>query len=231
MGTQGKLTVIVSDFKDAFNNYGQKDQAKNLQLILDKPEKFNQDKFFKLINNLGYDPNLPTTERLALAYEIVDSKLPAAIDAFEFARNEVKKNIKFKFDESIFYRYFEVFVTLGIALVFLVIVTIAVVVENGTDSNGEVYTLHSSTTADVDTSSKGTLSLKSERGSFLETDYKSIKLYIATDTPTNGKLKVYYTGASLKPFEIIEFKTKNDNGTPSIIIDLPLNTKNVQWIE
>jgi hypothetical protein len=231
MGTQGKLTVIVSDFKDAFNNYGQKDQAKKLQRILDKSDKFNQDKFFKQFENIGYDPNLPTTERLALAYELVDSRLPAIIDAFEYAHNEVKKNTKFKIDDSFINKYFEVVVTFGIVFVFVLIITLAVIVENGTDSNGVVYTSNSLTSADVDTSTKGTMSLKSERGSFLETDYKSIKLYIATDQPTKGKIKIFYNGSNLKPFEIIEFETVNDNGTPSKILELPLNTKYIQWIE
>jgi hypothetical protein len=89
---------------------------------------------------------------------------------------------------------------------------------------------------DTDTSSMGVLKLSTftkSVGSGKTASYQATKMVISilTKNPQIVRLKITYTEDNLTPFEIKVFETKGEDGSASIITELPLNVAKVEWVK
>jgi hypothetical protein len=89
---------------------------------------------------------------------------------------------------------------------------------------------------DTDTSSMGVLKLSTftkSIGSGKTTSYQATKMAVSivTKNPQIVRLKITYTEDNLTPFEIKIFETKGEDGSASIITELPLNVAKVEWVK
>jgi hypothetical protein len=223
----GVTSVIVSDFQAAFKQYGRHDEAKKLERIIAKIDKFDNSKLNSAIAKLGYDVNNDTMDRSVKALELVDSKLPFVIDVFRTSYDEINKNTKINF--SFLNNYGE---EIGIAVLVIVVISFfAILISFGgsIDSNGEVIAYSAHENADVDTTPRGVLSLKAKYGNIFNSEKDSVQLYIITDKPQSGLLKLELKSSGVIPFKMIPYKTVQEGGVCSQLIDLPIDTKTVSW--
>jgi hypothetical protein len=231
MASKGKATLIINDFKPAFVANKLIQEAKKLDKFLKYLGKYDQEKLVSDLKAIGYDINADYLTRPTQVEEIMFNKSSEVIDIFDQYHYQIKTNNQWSESEKEGAGCFlALLVVLGVFVGFVTLLS-GVFTNGGKD--GLVVTDNSYPNADTDTTTQGTLSLKStadkEFTSRSNPKLLTTKLVIITPTPSKGKVRLIFKESEAKPYEIVQYETKGITNDAHTSLDIPLTVKEIKW--